>query len=61
MEYLGAFADVYTFSGRRHTNSDLTSGSCGRLAELGNDIQWDSIMIDVRALSAASKDTLSQE
>lgn len=57
----GALADTYTLPGRRDTDPNLTSGSCGRFADLMGDIQRDSTMIGVLALSAASNDTLSQE
>jgi hypothetical protein len=57
----GALADTYTLPGRRDTDPNPTSGSCGKFAELMGNIQRDSTMIGVLALSAASDDTLSQE
>jgi hypothetical protein len=60
MEYLGAWVGVYTSPGCRDTDLDPASGSCGRFAHLVGDVQWDLIMIHVRALSAASNGTLSQ-
>ena len=61
MEYLGAFAGVYTSPGRRDTALDLASGSCGRFVHLVGAVQWHPIMIHVRAMSVASNGTLSQD